>query len=265
MIALYHFRILLHAAHAAADGHQRIILQTVDTDVVVLGIAAFHHLGVEELWITFGTGNSKRHIAVHDIHKELGKDKASALPFFHALTGCDVTSSFFGRGKKTAWDTWMKSTDVTAIFASLSKLPSLKTTKEAMPAIERFVVGLYSKTLETNEVNNARQMLISCHNRDIDNVPPTRAALYQHLLRAVYQAGYVWGQTLTSVQILPSPSVWGWKKVSDQWTPYWTELPDVRKACNEIRSCGCKTICSKRCGCLKRGGCTARCRCLCKS
>ena len=26
---------------------------------------------------------------------------------FHAFTGCDTVSSFDGRGKKTAWDTWM--------------------------------------------------------------------------------------------------------------------------------------------------------------
>ena len=27
-----------------------------------------------------------------------------ALPYFHAFTGCDTTSQFLGKGKKSAWE-----------------------------------------------------------------------------------------------------------------------------------------------------------------
>ena len=49
-------RIFLHAAHCAQQGHKRIAIRTVDTDVVVLAVAHFHSLNIKELWINFGVG-----------------------------------------------------------------------------------------------------------------------------------------------------------------------------------------------------------------
>ena len=46
-----------------------------------------------------------------------------AWSMFHAFTGCDTVSSFGGRGKKTAWDTWMTFSDVTIAFCSLATTP----------------------------------------------------------------------------------------------------------------------------------------------
>ena len=58
-----------------------------------------------KLWIAFGIRQNYRYILVHDIVGELGPSKALALPAFHALTVCDTTSAFFGKGqgKKTTW------------------------------------------------------------------------------------------------------------------------------------------------------------------
>ena len=56
----------------------------------------------ERLWLTFATGNTSRYIdatAIMDMAQSLGGNKCTALPAFHALTGCDVTSSFGRRGK----------------------------------------------------------------------------------------------------------------------------------------------------------------------
>ena len=36
-------------------------------------------------------------------------------------------------------------------------------------------------------------------------LPPTQASFLQHVLKAAYQAGYVWNQFLVPVQKLPSP------------------------------------------------------------
>ena len=43
------------------------------------------------------------------------------LPFFHALTGCDTTSSFKGKAKKSAWQTWKSFQAATPIFEELSQ------------------------------------------------------------------------------------------------------------------------------------------------
>jgi hypothetical protein len=83
-------RIMLHVQDAAVCGHQRIMIRTIDTDVVALAISIFHIVPVIELWIAFGTGKHFRYLAVHDIAKTLGHEKCKALPLFHAMTGCDT-------------------------------------------------------------------------------------------------------------------------------------------------------------------------------
>lgn len=47
-----------------------------------------------------------RYIPIHIIVKILGVDRSLALPFFHAITGCDTVSAFFGFGKETAFEIW---------------------------------------------------------------------------------------------------------------------------------------------------------------
>ncbi len=116
-------RMLLHAVDAARKGFKKITLLTVDTDVVVLAIAHVSELGIEELWVAFGTGKNFRYIPAHEIAKSLGPDKSKALPVLHAFTGCDTVSTFATRGKKTAWDTWNAFDMATEAFMALSKAP----------------------------------------------------------------------------------------------------------------------------------------------
>ena len=46
-------------------------------------------------------------------------------PYFHSFTGCDTTSSFFRKGKKTAWEAWKSYPDVTTAFATIALNPFL--------------------------------------------------------------------------------------------------------------------------------------------
>ena len=41
-------RIILHALHYSNDGHRRILLRSVDTDVVARSIATFRALSINE-------------------------------------------------------------------------------------------------------------------------------------------------------------------------------------------------------------------------
>ena len=72
--------------------------------------------------------------------------KCLALPMFHAFTGCDTVSSFSGRGKKTAWETWNVFPEVTDAFILLMGQPQQSVVVFAMEVLERFVVLLYDKT-----------------------------------------------------------------------------------------------------------------------
>ena len=55
--------------------------------------------------------------------------------------------------------------------------------------LERFVVLMYDRTSETTEVNEARKQLFTQKSRALENMPPTKAALEQHIRRATYQVG----------------------------------------------------------------------------
>ena len=60
-------------------------------------------------------------------------------------------------------------------------------------------------------------------NNDLRSLPPSKDALHQHLLRACYQAGYLWQQSLEEIDI-PDPGEWGWTLNTDTelFQPLWT-------------------------------------------
>ena len=44
-------RLFVHVADAVRKGFQKVMVRTVDTDVVVLAIAMFNQIGADELWL----------------------------------------------------------------------------------------------------------------------------------------------------------------------------------------------------------------------
>ena len=186
----------------------------------MLAISNFSCLKISRLWIAFGVGKQYRYIPIHDIVRALGEEKSQVLHVFHAFTGCDQTSGFLGRGKSTAWTTWMSYGEATTAFMALSKMPTMQDVLNAMPVLERFVVLLYDRTSLCQGVNDARKVLFAQKGRTLENIPPSADALLQHTARVAYQAGHCWGQCIVSNPDLPSPSEWGWaRSESHAWTP----------------------------------------------
>ncbi len=65
-------RMMLHVAHAARHGHHKILVRTVDTDVVVLAVMVAETLSLEhEVWLAFGTGKNFCYFAVRLVDNEL--------------------------------------------------------------------------------------------------------------------------------------------------------------------------------------------------
>ncbi len=254
-------RVLLHVEDATKQGHTKISIRTVDTDVLVLAVTTAQRLDIPELWVAFGTGKHFRFIPAHDVASALGADRCIALPMFHAFTGCDTVSCFGGRGKRTAWETWRSYNDVTPAFSALASTP--EGIDQWLEPLERFVVLLYDRTNGLGSVNQARKYLFTQKSRTINNIPPTKASLMQHTKRAAYQAGHCWGQMMIAAPELPSPSDWGWKKNDNNgWEVFWTTLPEATHACRELLRCSCKKGCKWHCKCIKAAlPCTALCHC----
>ena len=235
-------------------------MRTVDTDVVVLAIAMFDQISPEELWIAFGTGSDFHYIPVHEVAAAMDPKVCATLHVFHAFTGCDTISSFGGRGKKTAWNTWKVFPEVTAAFEDLLLMQG-HIRSSTISALERFVILMYDRTSDIVEINEARKQLFTQKSRSLENLPPTLAALEQHIKRASHQSN-CWNLALIPDPDLPSPADWGWKKDQTGWQPVWTNLPEASQSCSELIRCGCKKGCTGMCKCFKAAlKCTALCFC----
>ena len=93
--------------HALQQGMKSVKVRTADTDVIAILVAmvdAFFDLKLThpcvDIWVAFGTGKSFEYLNSKAISSHIGVAKARALLMFYALTGCDTTSAFKGRGKK---------------------------------------------------------------------------------------------------------------------------------------------------------------------
>ena len=179
---------------------------------------------------------------------------------FHAFTGCDTISSFAGRGKKTAWNTWNIFPEVTAAFEDLLHMQE-SIRNATISTLQRFVVFMYDRTSDIEEVNVVRKYLFTQKSRSLENLPPTLAALEQHIKSVCYQSN-CWNQAFNPNPNLPSLADWGWKEEQTEWQPVWTTLQEASRSCSELVRCGCKKGCTRRCKCFKAAlKCTALCFC----
>ena len=138
-------RMFVHASDGAEHGMNKILLRTVDTDVVVIGISMAQKIGCDCLWFAFGTGTIFRYIDATAMAQALGDAKCGGLPPFHALIGCDITSSFAGKGKRTAWTAWDAYHDATSTMCTLSRMPTTESVMNVLLIIERLIVIMYDR------------------------------------------------------------------------------------------------------------------------
>ena len=195
------------------------------------------------MWIGLGTVKHYRDIPVHDIRSALGPTRLLALPLFYSLSGCDTISQLLGTGKNTAWSTCQSMSELTETLLNLTHNPHTSIMDiDDMKQLERFTVLMYSRSSSATSVDEARLQLFTHGSRTLEALPPTKAALYQHVQRAILQAYFFWKQSVSSQQVIPDLARWGWKldeKVK-QWVPFRTDLPDASSACYLLLHCGCQ-------------------------
>ena len=186
-------RINVHVKDSLERGDRCVMVRTVDTDVVVLLIGQFYDLQEQnpnaDICVGFGIGKLFRYYHINTICEHLGREKCRSLPPFHAFTGCDTTSSFFGKSKKSAWASWNSYSKATEAFLYITEHPyePFDLTSSHFLTLERFTVILYHKVSTLLSVNEARRVLFCKKNKSLENLPPTQDALLQHARRAVFQ------------------------------------------------------------------------------
>ena len=118
------------------------------------------------MWILFGQGKNSSVFKVNKIYESLGAARCRALLFFVAFTGCDTTSQFVGKGKVSAWNTWLAYPEATDGFM-IQPFETINLESEKFQIIERYVCILYDRTTNITSVNKLRESMFpkkSSHN-----------------------------------------------------------------------------------------------------
>ena len=76
-----------------------------------------------------------------------------SLPVAHALTGCESTSSFTGVGKKTVVKILQTKIGELQSLYDLGDLLEVQMKSDAVNNTIKFVIWLYDKTADTNQIN----------------------------------------------------------------------------------------------------------------
>lgn len=243
-------RLVLHSKEAHGQGYGRTVVICADTDVLVL-LIHFRGLLSKEVWMKQG----KKFIPIHEI--DLDESVREHILGFHAVSGCDTTSSFYGHGKKKAWQTYLGNPGL------LSGIGHDGLTEEKYQNVEEFVCRLYDVNEDTFSVNEARHILFCKSKSPSEGLPPTQNALRFHVKRVQYQAS-IWLKSSNNRQNNKSPvDSGGWVIENDRLAPVLMDTDPVPKKCLEIISCGCKTKCATaNCKCYKNNlQCIKACKC----
>ena len=94
--------IFLHAQHAVKQGHKSLIVDAIDTDIVIVApsiMPSLMQLVLEKMRVTFGKGEKTKWIPIHEVDSATEPEKTRGILFFHAFSGCDIVSSFHGKSK----------------------------------------------------------------------------------------------------------------------------------------------------------------------
>ena len=247
-------RLLLHASHAAQEGHQAVIVVTEDTDVFVLLLPFCRAMNTTILQKCVSSTRTEL-IDIKKITTVLGKDSCRGLIGVHAFTGCDSVSAFAGKGKAKALKIFKDDAEIKETFSRLGE--EWRLTPDLFTRIEKFTCDLYSS--RATKVNAARYNLVCSKNGEMESfqLPPCRDSLQKLTLRAKYQAG-IWKRCLQQHPTIPSPVGMGWKlqqvKEREELQFDWMDEKPARDAVLELLACRCTRSCKlPSCVCLANG------------
>lgn len=177
------------------------------------------------------------------------KSFKNIVAFLHCLSGCDTTSGFAGKGKKSIVNSLLDD-------KNLSNLANIFYKKDANKEdIEKnglqLIKSIYKCKNDNITLNELRfriyQLAKIKSSFVLANLPPTEGAAEQHCYRAYYQLQTWLGNELTATD-------WGWKQHDRGIMPKFTKKELIPEILLKTICCSCETGCnSLKCGCRKHG------------
>ena len=183
-------RIILHVFLCVHIGLECIYVRTNDTDFVAILVSYMPEIleidSNVQVSVVSGVGFNTSCIFVNAITEYIGLKRCK---------DCDYTSRFFCAWKVKPPDAWLKNSVVFKTFLLYSNRLTLLLAEENLKVIELFVVSLYvTESDVSSSVDKEKyQILKYCGNYESRSSLPTRDALIQHVYKAAYVSGYIWG------------------------------------------------------------------------
>jgi hypothetical protein len=154
---------------------------------VVIAVHFLHEIDISLIINRQATQKRWKYIDIPAICRKLGEDVCKALPGMHAFSGCDTTSSFCGKGKKTFFKFMKKDAAFMSAMTDLGERLDIPT--DLLADCEKGVCCIYDEPNATS-VNEVRYRKL-LKGEEAHEIPPTQDTLTLHIRRANYQC-YIW-------------------------------------------------------------------------
>ncbi len=191
--------------------HSRVILRSPSGDVDIPIIVYGNQLDTDlRIFLDNGTGKSRKVLDMNS--SQLSSVQKRGIIGFHALTGNDYVSSFFGKGKASCYKIYTKFPHLQAAFCNLGN--SFTVDEQTKVALREFICKVYGKG-RLNDVDEARRELfwnrLRRDNRisDLSVLPPCNRTTEIHIKRANFVA-LIWKMAKSPMLNLEDPSQHGW-------------------------------------------------------
>ena len=132
--------IVLHALDVSkSDPLTELVISSSDTDVLLILLNYFEDINGCTIYKTF-----HHEYYLREIHESLKTGIIKALLGFHAFSGCDQTGKFHGYGRKSCWQTFLRSSG--NVLDAFGRLGNDESSSDAdLIKFKKFVLNLYCK------------------------------------------------------------------------------------------------------------------------
>ena len=200
-------RIFFHVARATQTyAPRRIIIWSIDTDVVSMCPKAVHLLNLQQLFLKTGVKDKKRFMPMHNVAERVGSEISQILQQAVIL---QVPSPP------------IRKTQHLKLFMLISIIPwksdsFLGSDPSVLPessvqAFTRYLSYLYTGNWEYCSLSLMRKELFCRKQLMNEKLPPTELELREHLKRVNYQS-YILKNATMPILNLPAPDGNGWSK-----------------------------------------------------
>ena len=200
-----------------------IVLDAEDTDVVVLSAYVAHKLN--------GVLGIKKNKYIYDCKQLCTEAEYQSVIPLHIFTGFDAATAFFGHGKRTVYESVMKSAEARTQLESLGI--SLPVSQITIDSMVHFTIKYVYRDKVRKSVGEARSSKWRKMKRKSTlRIPPDLDSLCQKIQRANYQVNLLHNYDVSDAPL--SPLDHGWRLVNGRCQPIRYTKPTLPASLTKI-------------------------------